>query len=135
MPRKNEDPHGTRPLPKGIVSSYLPSFRRDIRDIVAWSEEQFGTLAAERYWFLIRQALYDVLEDPIRPGAKARPDLAPHAYVYHLMFSRDRVAGERVKAARHFVLYRHFGEKVEFARLLHDSRDLTRQLPHDYRAL
>lgn len=57
-------------------------------------------------------ALRDVLEEPTRPGAKARPDLAPDAFVYHLMFSRQRVAGERVKAPRHFVLYRHTDEKL-----------------------
>jgi len=44
------------------------------------------------------------------------------------MFSRERVAGERVKAPRHFVLYRRMNEKVEFARLLHDSRDLARHV-------
>ena len=111
-------------MPKTFLPSYLPAFRQDIQEIVAWSEEQFGALAADRYGRLIRQALRDVLEEPTRPGAKARPDLAPHAYVYHLMFSR-----ERVKAPRHFVLYRHINEKVEFARLLHDSRDLARHVP------
>ncbi len=116
-------------MPKTFLPSYLPGFRRDIQEIVAWSEEQFGALAADRYGLLIRQALRDVLEEPTRPGAKARPDLAPHAYTYHLMFSRERVAGERVKAPRHFVLYRHIEEKVEFARLLHDSRDLARHVP------
>ncbi len=116
-------------MPKTFLPSYLPAFRQDIQEIVAWSEEQFGALAADRYGRLIRQALRDVLEEPTRPGAKARPDLAPHAYVYHLMFSRERVAGERVKAPRHFVLYRHINEKVEFARLLHDSRDLARHVP------
>jgi len=116
-------------MPKTFLPSYLPGFRHDIQEIVAWSEEQFGALAADRYGLLIRQALRDVLEKPTRSGAKARPDLAPHAYVYHLMFSRERVAGERVKAPRHFVLYRHIDEKVEFARLLHDSRDLARHVP------
>ena len=107
----------------------MPNFRRDIQEIVAWSEDRFGALAADRYGLLIRQALRDVLEEPTRPGAKTRPDLAPHAYVYHLMFSRERVVGEQVKAPRHFVLYRHIGENVEFARLLHDSRDLGRHIP------
>ena len=89
-------------MPKVFLASYLPRFRRDIQEVIAWSEDQFGVLAADRYSLLIRQALRDVLEEPIRAGAKARPDLAPNAYVYHLMFSRDRVAGERVKAPRHF---------------------------------
>jgi toxin ParE1/3/4 len=96
--------------------------------VVAWSEERFGALAADRYGRLIRQALRDVLENPTRPGAQARSDLAPHAYVYHLIFSREWVAGERVKVPRHFVLYRHVDEKVEFGRLLHDSRDLARHV-------
>jgi toxin ParE1/3/4 len=116
-------------MPKRFRPSYLPGFRRDIQETVAWSEERFGTLAADRYGALVRRTLRDLLEDPTRPGAKARPDLAPHAYVYHLMFSRERVEGERVKAPRHFVLYRHMDDKVEFARLLHDSRDLARHVP------
>ncbi len=116
-------------MPENFLPSYLPALRRDIKEIVAWTEEHFGASAADRYGALIRQALRDVLEEPTRPGAKSRPDLAPHAYVYHLFFSRGRVAGERVKSPRHFLLYRHVDKKVEFARLLHDSRDLTRHLP------
>lgn len=86
-------------------SVFLPAIRQDIQDIVLWSEEQFGVAAADRYGALIRQALRDVQAEPLRPGAKARPDLAPDAYVYHLKFSRDRVIGESVKAPRHFVVY------------------------------
>lgn len=114
-----------------FLPSYLPAFRRDLQKVTAWSEDRFGVLAADRYGLLIGQALRDVLEEPTRAGAKARPDLAPHAYVYHLAFSRARVTGERVKAPRHFVLYRHTGLKVEFARLLHDSRDLARHVPQE----
>lgn len=113
---------------KPFLASYLPGFRRDIQEVVAWSEDKFGASAADRYGLLVRQALHDVLEEPTRPGAKVRPDLGPNAYVYHLMFSRERVAGERVRAPRHFVLYRYINGKVEFARLLHDSRDLARHL-------
>ena len=91
--------------------------------------------AADRYAALIVQALHDVQDEPQRPGAKARPDLAPNAYVYHLSFSRDRVAGESVKTPRHFVLYRFAGGAVEFARLLHDSRDLAQHLPLEYQDL
>lgn len=111
---------------------YLPAIRQDIQDIVLWSEDQFGRAAADRYAALIAQALRDVQADPVRPGAQARPDLAPNAYIYHLTFSRERVAGKTVKAPRHFVLYRFAGEAVEFARLLHDSRDLARHLPPEF---
>ncbi len=118
---------------KMFMPSYLPDFRRDIQAIVAWSEDQIAGLAVDGYGRLIRQALRDVLEEPTRSGAKARPDLAPHAYVYPMKFSRERVDGERVKAVRHFVLYRCLGQKVEFGRLLHDSRDLTLPLAAELR--
>jgi plasmid stabilization system protein ParE len=45
---------------------------------------------------------------------------------------RNHVAGDTVKAPRHFVLYRFAGKAVEFARLLHDSRDLAQHLPEEY---
>ena len=85
-------------MPKTFLAFYLPGFRQDIQEVIAWSEDRFGGLAADRYTLLIRQALRDGLEEPTRPGAKARPDLAPHAFVYHLMFSRERVTGERAMA-------------------------------------
>jgi toxin ParE1/3/4 len=108
---------------------YLPAFRRDILEVIAWSTKQFGAPAAERYGRLIRQALHDISDEPTRPGAEARSDLAPYAYVYHLSFSRNRVVGKRVQEPRHFVLYRYQKAKVSFARLLHESRDLTRHVP------
>lgn len=110
---------------------FLPIFRRDIQDTIAWSYERFGAAAAERYAALIRQALQDVLLEPTRAGAQPRPELAPHAYVYHLLLSRDRVMGAKVKSPRHFILYRYKPSgPVEFARLLHESRDLARHWPH-----
>ena len=116
-------------MPRNLLPFYLPGLRQDIEEIVARSEEHFGEAVADRYAQLIRHALHDLLEDPTRSGAKARPDLAPDAYVYHLIFSRNRVVGEQVKAPRHLLLYRHVDRRVEFARLLHDSRDIARHVP------
>jgi len=126
-------PAASRRVPSRPSPVFLPEIRQDIQDIVLWSEDRFGVAAADRYGVLIRQALRDVQAEPTRPGAKARPDLAFDAYVYHLSFSRERVPGERVKTPRHFLLYRFAGGAVEFARLLHDSRDLARHLPDGYR--
>ena len=110
--------------------------RRDIVDILRWSGEQFGAAAALRYDALIRQALCDLRTDPNRPGSRERPDLmASGARTYHLFFSRDHVSGDRVKQPRHFLLYRVRPDGViEVARILHDSRDLERHLPEDYKA-
>lgn len=79
---------------------------RDFIEIMAWSVEQFGAAAADRYETLIGRALTDVGEDPFRPGARLRPELPEGIYIYHLASSRDRVSGDRVKAPRHFLLYR-----------------------------
>jgi toxin ParE1/3/4 len=56
------------------------------------------------------------------------------ARTYHLEYSRGGVKGERVKTPRHFLLYRHLNERViEVGRVLHDARDLARNLPKAYR--
>jgi plasmid stabilization system protein ParE len=65
-----------------------------------------------------------------RPACRANQEVHDSRVRWSLCAeSLERVAGERVKAPRHFVLYRQVGEKVEFARLLHDSRDLAGHVP------
>ena len=110
----------------------LPEFRRDLQETISWTEKRFGQAAADRYSALIKRSLRDLREDPTRIGVRLRPDLAPGAYTYHLSFSRDRVSGDKVKLPRHLILYRFKESAVEFARLLHDGRDLTRHLPTHY---
>ena len=112
-----------------------PAARRDIIDILKWSEEKFGRRAAARYRALLKQALRDLAADPERPGSAARPELASGARTYHLHFSRERSRAKgRVKSPRHFLLYRRGNEgTLEVARVLHASRDLERHLPEDYR--
>ena len=109
--------------------------RRDIAAILEWSRTEFGESAARRYSTLIVQALQDISADPDRPGSVARPEIMVQgARTYHLEFSRTRVQGERVKTPRHFLLYRRLNERViEVGRVLHDARDLTRNLPKPYR--
>jgi toxin ParE1/3/4 len=116
-------------------SQTLPVFRKDFEDAIRWSEEHFGDEAADRYRVLVRHALRDLVANPLRPGVKARPDLAKDMYVYHLIFSRDSVPDRQVKHPRHLVMFRYKGEIVEFGRLLHDGRDLVRHLPRGYTAL
>jgi plasmid stabilization system protein ParE len=78
---------------------------------------------------LDRQALIDLGDDPFRPGAKHRYELPEEIYVYHLASSRERVAGDRVKATRHFLKYRVVAVRVEVLSILHDSWDLAQHLP------
>ncbi len=102
---------------------------RDFIEIMDWSAELFRAAAADRYETLIGRALTDVGEDPFRPGARQRPELPKGIYTYHLASSRERVSGDRVKAPRHFLLYRVISFRVEMLRILHDSRDLAQHLP------
>jgi toxin ParE1/3/4 len=101
-----------------------------------WSAQKFGEQAALRYRALLKQALLDIAVDPERPGSQERPELAKGARVYHLRFSRDRAKSRdgMVHSPRHFLLYRtHGGSHIDVARVLHDARDLERNLPGDYR--
>ena len=115
--------------------SLAPAARRDVREVLRWSELKFGESAAARYRALIKQAVRDIGADPERPGSNARPEiLIEGARTYHLEFSRSRVSGSRVKEPRHFLLYRRREDGViEVARILHEGRDLQRHLPEEYR--
>ena len=121
-----------KPAYKLVLS---PAAREDILKILQWSKEKFGVLAADRYRTLMMQVLRDVTEEPERIGSKERPEImASGVRTYHFFFSRDRVHGQRVMEPRHFVLYRQRQDgEVQIARILHDSRDLARHLPEDYR--
>lgn len=112
-----------------FVVSLSSTADRDFLDIMDWSAEHFGTDTANRYEALIGQALIDLSDDPFRPGVKQRPELPQEIFIYHLAGSRDRVAGDRVKAPRHFLLYRIKPGRVEVLRILHDSRDLAQHVP------
>ena len=110
-----------------------PAAREDIRDVLAWSIDRFGARAAARYRALLIQALHDLQIDPLRPGSRTRPELHESARTYHIALSNSSVEGRRVKTPRHFILYRVGATSLEVARILHDSRDLARHLPEDYR--
>jgi len=112
-----------------------PAARQDIQDVLIWSVEKFGLSAAARYRALLIHALRDLEVDPLRPGSRTRAELHEGARTYHLAFSRSGVEGQRVKTPRHFVLYRIGSTGLEVARILHDSCDLARNLPEDYRAI
>lgn len=116
-------------MPEPRIAQYISSFRNDLSEILAHSERQFGMAATGRYAKLIERALRDLLQDPERPGTSTRPGLASDVRLYHLSFSRVRAQADRVNSPRHFILYRFTEKHVQFARLLHDSRDLNQHVP------
>lgn len=109
--------------------------RRDISQILSRSVTEFGASAALRYEALISEAVRDLRVDPDRPGSTTHPEIEnPKARLYHLSFSRNRVAGIKVKSPRHFILYRSAAPGlIEIGRVLDESRDLGRHLPKEYR--
>jgi toxin ParE1/3/4 len=113
-----------------------PRAERDIRTILAWSHEYFGERGRVRYEALLMRAILDVAAEPECLGSHARPEIAATARTYHLRLSRDHVdpAIGKVRHPRHFLLYRIRDDgRVEIGRVLHDTMDLKRHLPDEYR--
>jgi toxin ParE1/3/4 len=119
------------------ASVVAPDAREDIRSILRWSERKFGKVVSSRYRALLKQAIRDIEVDPLRPGSYARPDLMVNgARMYFISFSRDHVAGERIREPRHLILYRiQSGMPIEIGRILHDGQDTGRHVPDAYRRI
>jgi toxin ParE1/3/4 len=115
-----------------------PAAQDDIVSILAWTEEHFGERARRRYEALIEQAIVDVAANPDRAGAAVRPEINSRARTYHLVHSRRKISPGIgvVKSPRHFLLFRAVAvDAIEIGRVLHDSMDLNRHLPDEYRAV
>ena len=120
-------------MPAFLIS---PVAERDLESILVWTQEHFGEQARLCYEALLAQGIADVAKEPDRGGSHHRPEIADAARTYHLWHSRNPVpvADGRVKNPRQFHLYRTRSDgRVEIGRVLHDSTDLERQLPEDYR--
>lgn len=112
-----------------------PAAQADIISILDWTEERFGVQGRMRYEALLSQAILDVADDPQRVGSLMRREIIETARTYHLSHSRDRVGASmgKVRHPRHFLLYRKLaGNRIEIGRILHDSMDISRNLPCEY---
>ncbi|MDH4412985.1 MAG: type II toxin-antitoxin system RelE/ParE family toxin [Rhizobium sp.] len=109
--------------------------RLDIADILAYSENFFGSDGRLRYQRLIATSLRDLADEPERRGSMVHPELGIGVRTYHLRFSRDNAVSEfgLVRRPRHFILYRPAATKsIEVGRLLHDAMDLGRHLSNAF---
>lgn len=106
-----------------------PAARRDVLDLAARSESEFGREARDRYLALVERALLDLQADASRPGVGSRPDLPDELRLYHLRHSRPRIrAPRRVGTPRHFIVFRLTGNEIIVVRVLHDAMDLGGRL-------
>lgn len=108
-----------------------PSADRDIIAILAWTEKKFGKAVSERYELLIARSIFDVAENPDRPGSHRIPEIGPEVRIYHLKHSRNHISKSsgRVRATRHFLMFKVLPSgDVEIGRVLHDRMHLNRDL-------
>jgi toxin ParE1/3/4 len=114
-----------------------PAATLDIEAVLSWTQEKWGEQASVRYEALLVRTMIDIATNPDLPGSSRRPEIAAAARTYHLIHSRHHVAAEigRVKRPRHFLLYRTRPDGiVEIGRVLHESMDLAKHLPDEYRS-
>lgn len=100
----------------------------DIASILAWSQEQFGDEARDRYASLIATAIRDAATRGDGVGAAPRPELGDGVFSWHLAASRGRSPGGLVRRPRHFLICRVDGEVFVIGRVLHDAMDLPRHI-------
>ncbi len=114
-----------------------PAALEDIESVLAWTDAHFGEKARLRYEALLIRAIWDIVGQPRRAGSSSRPEITASARTYHLINSRKRVGRGigQVRQPRHFILYRLCADgTVEIGRVLHDSMDIARHLPKEYRS-
>ena len=107
--------------------------RTDLGGIRKHTLDRYGARGLAAYTGLLKQALRDLREDPLRLGSKARPEIGANIRSYHIRSARVR-AGANVKSPRHFILYFVPDEEtITISRVLHESSDLPRHLPESHR--
>jgi toxin ParE1/3/4 len=114
-----------------------PAAEQDMEAVLRWTHDEWGEQASRRYEALLVQAIIDVATNPDLPGSNRRREIAANARTYHLTHSRNHIATNvgRVKRPRHFLLYRIRPDgPVEIGRVLHESMDIARHLPDEFRA-
>ncbi len=103
----------------------------DIVSILAWSHEQFGEEARQRYEALIVAAIRDAAKRSDEVSRTLRPELGDGVFSWHLAQSRARSPGGTVHRPRHFLICRRDGDVLVVGRVLHDAMELRRHLdPH-----
>ncbi len=118
-------------MPRVFLS---PQAADDIAAILQRTAATFGESATQRYEQLLAQSLVDLAENPRRAGCSLWTEIGPNAFTYHLAHSRSNVQSSvgQMKHPRHYRIRE--GGVVEVGRVLHDSMELERHVPDDFRA-
>ena len=106
-----------------ILYSLSSVAKSDLKSILRWSLNTFGSDAAERYKHLLLTAFVEISEDSLILGSQEFEGMR----LYHLRHSRKRavIRGFAVKTPRHFILYQEVADgRIEIIRVLHDNMDI-----------
>ena len=96
---------------------------QDLASIVHWTTQAFGPKQASGYQQTIVQAVRALRGGPDLPASKARDEVRAGVRILHV--------AKRGRRGRHILVYRVIEEGViEVLRILHDSMDLARHVPH-----
>jgi toxin ParE1/3/4 len=101
--------------------------RRDIEDILWFSEERFGEEAARRYRVLVTLALNELQQEPNQPTAKRVGVGEIHIFPLRIV-ARRLAASDAVRAPPHVMAYPYDAETVEIVRVLHAAMNLPLRL-------
>lgn len=101
----------------------------DLRDISAWTSDNFGLQQAADYLETITLTIEALFEGPSILGAKERSDIGPGIFTLHV--------ARLGRKGRHFVIFKTSpGQKtIDVLRLLHDSMDLASNLNTNHKPL
>ena len=93
---------------------FSESGKSDLRNIYSYTFKEWGERQLNIYAIKIDDALNWLSENPFTIESKKRFDLHPGCYFYHV--------------GKHFVVYRYLNDRLEIARVLHESMDFKSQL-------
>lgn len=100
----------------------------DIRSILAWSQDQFGDQARQRYEALLVAAIRDVASGERMTRRRPRPELGDAIFSWHLAQSRSTSTAGLVRRPRHFLICRMEAAVLVIGRVLHEAMELRQHL-------
>jgi len=96
--------------------------RIEIKEIAAFSHENFGSVGVARYAKLIQEAIRVVARSPESRSART---IAPGLRIFHL---KHLGGSQGVKTPRHIIVYRFSADRLEVLHVFHDAMDLPARL-------
>lgn len=103
---------------------------RDVVEILAYTEANFGQALRRHYQAAIAQSLMDICADPNRRGVVELNELAGGLLTYH--FRHNARTKLQIRNPRHLLVFRFAGPGLLLVvRVLHENMDIARHIGND----